>query len=88
MKLKDLLQGINVLECNADPETDITGVVRDTRKEIPAGSLFVAVSGFAFDGNRYIPMALDKGASVVVTSRKPEGNVPYVLVGGELLRQK
>ena len=83
MKLKDLLQGINVLECNADPETDITGVVRDTRKAIPAGSLFVAVSGFAFDGNRYIPMALEKGASVVVTSRKPEGNVPYVLVDSD-----
>ena len=83
MKLKDLLQGINVLECNADPEMEITGVVRDTRKEIPAGSLFVAVSGFAFDGNRYIPMALEKGASAVVTSRKPEGDVPYVLVDSD-----
>ena len=83
MKLKDLLQGINVLECNVDPEIEITGVVRDTRKEIPAGSLFVAVSGFAFDGNRYIPMALEKGASAVVTSRKPEGDVPYVLVDSD-----
>ena len=54
MKLKDLLQGINVLESTADMDMEITGIVRDTRKEIPAGSLFVAVSGFAFDGNRYL----------------------------------
>ena len=60
MKLKDLLQGINVLECTADQNMDITSIVRDTRKEVPAGSLFVAVSGFAFDGNRYIPMAMEK----------------------------
>ena len=83
MKLKDLLQGIHVLECTADPELDITGVVRDTRKEIPAGSLFVAVSGFAFDGNRYIPMAMEKGAVAVITAKKPEIPVPYILVDSD-----
>ena len=83
MKLKDLLQGIHVLECTADLDQDITGVVRDTRKEIPAGSLFVAVSGFAFDGNRYIPMAMEKGAVAVITAKKPEIDVPYILVDSD-----
>ena len=80
MKLKDLLEGINVLECTADLNMDITNIVRDTRKDIPAGSLFVAVSGFAFDGNRYIPMAMEKGAAAVITAKKPEMDVPYILV--------
>ena len=83
MKLKDLLQGIHVIECTADPEMEITCIVRDTRKEIPAGSLFVAVSGFAFDGNRYIPMAMEKGAAVVLTAKKPDFDVPYVLVDSD-----
>ena len=80
MKLKDLLKGIDVIECAANLDMDITGVVRDTRKEIPAGSLFVAVSGFAFDGNKYIPMAMEKGAVAVITAKKPEQDVPYILV--------
>ena len=83
MKLKDLLEGINVLECTADLDLDITNVVRDTRKDIPAGSLFVAVSGFAFDGNRYIPMAMEKGAAAVITAKKPDMDVPYILVDSD-----
>ena len=79
MKLKELLRDIPVLECTADPELDITSIAYDSRKVV-AGGLFVAISGFATDGNRFIPMAMEKGAAVVVTARKPEGNVPYVLV--------
>ena len=84
MKLKDLLTGISVLECTADPELDIQEVFYDSRKVTP-GSLFVAVSGFASDGNRFIPMALSKGAAAVVTAKKPEGAVPYVLVESDRL---
>ena len=83
MKLKDLLEGINVLECTADLNLDIASIVRDTRKDIPAGSLFVAVSGFAFDGNRYIPMAMEKGAAAVITAKKPDMEVPYILVDSD-----
>ena len=85
MKLRDLLQGINVLEYTADLDVDIENVVYDTRKAIPAGSLFVAVSGFTFDGNQYIPMALAQGAAAIVTAKKPEGDVPYVLVESDRL---
>ncbi|MBE6958638.1 MAG: UDP-N-acetylmuramoyl-L-alanyl-D-glutamate--2,6-diaminopimelate ligase [Ruminococcaceae bacterium] len=79
MKLKELLKGIPVLECTADPELEITNIAYDSRKVV-AGGLFVAISGFATDGNRFIPMALEKGAVAVVTAKKPEGNVPYILV--------
>ena len=84
MKLKELLKDIPVLECTADPELDICDVHYDSRKVTP-GSLFVAVTGFAADGNRFIPMALSKGAAAVVTAKKPEGEIPYVLVESDRL---
>ena len=79
MKLKALLKEIAVLEINADLDLEIEAVHYDSRKVTP-GSLFVAISGFASDGNRFIPMALSKGAVAVVTAKKPEGDVPYILV--------
>ncbi len=84
MKLQDLLAGIAVLECTADPETEINAVHYDSRK-VTEGSLFVAVSGFAADGNRFIPMAMEKGAAAVVTAKKPEADVPYILVESDRL---
>ena len=83
MKLKDLLAGVSVLEATADMEMDIHNVVYDTRKEITPGSLFVAISGFVFDGNSYISSALEQGALAVVTSRKPDMDVPYILVDSD-----
>ena len=82
MKLKELLKDIRVLECTADPELEIESVHYDSRK-VTENSLFVAISGFASDGNRFIPMAMSKGAVAVVTARKPEGEVPYVLVDSD-----
>ena len=84
MKLKELLKDISVLSMTADPETEIGQVAYDSRKVTPGG-LFVAVSGFATDGNRFIPMAMDKGAVAVVTAKKPEQDVPYVLVESDRL---
>ena len=84
MKLKELLKDIPVLEYTADPELDIQEIYYDSRK-VTEGSLFVAISGFASDGNRFIPMAMSKGAAAVVTARKPEQEVPYVLVESDRL---
>ena len=79
MKLKALLGDVCVREVHADPETEIRSVACDSRK-VSEGALFVAVEGFSSDGNRFIPMALEKGAAVVVTAKRPEGDIPYVLV--------
>lgn len=79
MKLRQLLQDIAVLESNVNIELEVATVAYDSRK-VTQGSLFVAISGFASDGNRFIPMAMEKGAVAVVTAKKPEGTVPYILV--------
>ena len=79
MKLLELLKNIPVLESNVSMELDIAHVAYDSRK-VERGGMFVAITGFAADGNRFIPKALEKGAAVVVTAKKPEDGVPYVLV--------
>ncbi len=79
MKLSQLLQGLQPVQVSADLDMEICHVTSDSRK-VQHGSVFVAVAGFAADGNRFIPMALEKGAAVVVTAKKPEQDIPYVLV--------
>ncbi len=79
MKLKELLAGIEVLESTASDQLEVTGVTCDSRT-VKKGNIFVAISGYAADGNQYIAKAMEKGAVAVVTMKKPEGNVPFVLV--------
>ena len=84
MKLQELLQGITVKKTNVDLNTDIRNVCYDSRK-VSEGDLFIAVTGFVTDGNRYIPMALEKGAVAVVTAIQPAEDVPYILVDSDRL---
>lgn len=79
LKLCELLQGVEVLASTAPAGLEISGVAYDSRQVRP-GNVFVAISGFATDGNRYIPKALELGAAAVVTDREPEGDFPWVLV--------
>ncbi len=82
MKLRQLLKDIEVLKTNVDLNTEVSCVAYDSRKVTP-GCLFVAITGFSTDGNLYIPMALSKGAVAVVTAKKPEEDIPYVLVAAD-----
>ena len=84
MKLKELLADIKVLKATADMDLEIADVAYDSRKVQPGG-MFVAVTGFATDGNRFIPMAMEKGDAVIVTAKEPEQEVPYVLVESDRL---
>ena len=65
MKLKELLQGIPVLSATADMDMEVSGVSYDSRSTA-VGDLFVAVTGYAVDGHRFIPMAAEKGAAAVL----------------------
>ena len=79
MKLSELLKEIPVLETNVSRELEIAGVSFDSRRVEP-GHLFVAISGYAADGHRFIPMALDRGAVCVLCERRPEGEIPFIRV--------
>ncbi len=84
MKLKELLKGVNVIKTAVDLNAQVDSVSYDSRKVTP-GCLFMAVTGFVTDGNKFIPMALEKGAVAVVTAVEPEADIPYVLVESDRL---
>jgi len=84
MKLKERLADIKVLKTNVDTEVEIVDVAYDSRRVQPGG-MFVAITGFATDGNRFIPMSMEKGAAVIVTAKEPESEIPYVLVESDRL---
>ena len=63
MKLSKLLRDVPVKELHADPDLEISNVICDSRKA-EKNCLFLAISGFASDGNRFIPMAVDMGCAL------------------------
>ena len=75
MKLKELLQGLTILEATADLEMEIARVSYDSRQTRP-GDLFVAMSGFAVDGHTFIGKAMEAGAAAVLCEKAPEGEIP------------
>ena len=77
MKLRELLNGVPVASCAVDLEMEINGVSYDSRATQP-GDLFVAMTGYATDGHKYIATALEKGAAAVLCQNLPEGDGPYI----------
>ncbi|MCK5125777.1 MAG: UDP-N-acetylmuramoyl-L-alanyl-D-glutamate--2,6-diaminopimelate ligase [candidate division Zixibacteria bacterium] len=60
-------------------DIDVSGIEYDS-KMIQPGSVFVAIRGFATDGNKYIDDAIAKGAVAVVTDQECNCSVPQVVV--------
>ena len=79
MQLRDLLEGVEILSATADMEREIPAVCYDSRTTRP-GALFVAMTGYAFDGHAFIPQAYKNGACAAVCEQPPEGDIPYVQV--------
>ena len=70
MKLKDIIRNIDPVEVLGSLDTEITAITCDSR-EVTPGALFIAVKGFASDGHKYIPSALEKGAVAVICEEIP-----------------
>ena len=79
MTLRELLAGVAVREAEADLDLEIAGVSYVSRRTRP-GDLLVAMTGYATDGHKFVPMAREKGAACVLCQVKPEGEGPWVLV--------
>lgn len=81
MRLKDLIKALEVITVSGDIETDVSSVAYDSR-EVRSGALFASVRGFAADGRRFIPHAVDAGASAVLTDTTLEVDpgVPVITV--------
>ena len=82
MRLHELLKYVTPVNMIGDAGIDITGVNIDSRK-IEKGHLFVAIKGTQTDGHRFIPKALELGATAVLCEDMPEERqegVTYVQV--------
>ncbi len=84
MKLSQLLEKVEVLRAAADLTMEITGVSYDSR-QTRKGELFAAITGFAADGHRFIPMAAERGAACVLCEQAPETDIPYIQVADSRL---
>lgn len=74
MKLDQLLEGISYEVQQGDAALEISDFQYDSRK-VEKNSLFVCITGFQTDGHKYIPMALEKGATALLCEHRVE-NVP------------
>ncbi len=79
MKIKDLLDGVEVLSSNVDGETEVSGISYDSQTTRP-GDVFVAIAGTAVDGTCFLAQALEKGAVCAVCGRRMEEDLPTVVV--------
>ena len=79
MILRDLLEKVDIVDAAADMGIEVHGVSYDTRT-LRAGEIFVAINGYEFDGHRFIPDAVEKGAVCVICEKTPEVETPYILV--------
>lgn len=82
-QLSDLLKNTSFGTLHGTDTVSVSGLTYDSRT-VKAGDCFFAVRGTQCDGHRFIPSAVEQGASVVVCEELPaecrEG-VSYVVVG-------
>ena len=65
MQLWELCKGVEYTLIQGSEKTHVKDIVYDSKK-LTAGVMFVCIAGAVTDGHRYIPEAVEKGASVIV----------------------
>lgn len=79
MKLSSIIPLRNEI-CLGSKDIEISSVSYDSRN-IQNGGVFFALSGHTTDGRKYIPQALESGASVIVTDKEIKGiNAVQIIV--------
>ena len=68
VRLADLFGSLPQAKVQGDTDRPIEAITSDSRQVRP-GSLFVAYSGVATDGHKYVGQALERGATAIVAER-------------------
>ena len=71
MILKELLERSEYNLVQGSEDVEISTLVYDSRK-IEKGSVFVCISGAAFDGHKFVAQAAELGAAAVVVEKDVE----------------
>jgi len=82
MKLRDLINGIEIRDIKGDTSVEITDISYHSQKVVK-GSLFVAIKGLKFDGHDFIPEAIERGAMAIIredSDGNVHGKIPMVMV--------
>ncbi len=65
MQLKNVLMGLEDLKLRGSLELEIKGIENNS-KNVKPGYLFIAIKGFSVDGHKYIPNAIENGATAIM----------------------
>lgn len=79
MKLFDLISGVDVESSSGTLDVDVTNIAFDSR-DVRKNGLFVAITGFATDGHKYIDKAIENGAAVVVVETPVKVNSSITVI--------
>ena len=71
MKLSKICEEIEYTLLQGSLETEVRDIIYDSRKIAPE-TMFVCMVGAVTDGHKYIPDAVEKGASVIVLEKEEE----------------
>lgn len=74
MNLKELFADAEIGAMSGAVDAEIRAVAYDSRK-VAAGTLFFALQGEKEDGNRYVPDALERGATAIASEQKRRGGI-------------
>lgn len=68
MKVKELIEELEIEYSVGDLEVDIEEISYDSRR-VSDGALFVAIEGFKTDGHKYINDAINRGAKALIVEK-------------------
>ena len=74
-KLKSILKGLEYVESNCNEELKVNLICSDSRF-VEKDDIYVAIKGHGVDGHKFIPHAIENGASVIVAENAD--HFPYI----------
>ena len=79
MRLRELLDRVEVTAIHGDPSVEIADVTHDSRA-VRTGTLFCCVAGSSADGHDFAPAAAADGAAALLVERRVDVDLPQVEV--------
>lgn len=68
--LQDILYKVQIRSVAGSTSIELNSVQTDSRKVGP-GAAFIAIRGYAADGHKFIPLAIEKGATAIICEELP-----------------
>ncbi len=69
--LQDILYKVQIRSVAGSTSIEVNSVQTDSRKVGP-GAAFIAIRGYAADGHKFIPLAIEKGATAIICEELPQ----------------